>query len=102
MDEVTRFQAARPLLRWSRVPKKRARLNGSWKVVDTVAISPIREVMPLSAATNISGSCEPMAPWAPNRSRSAVNRKSICAFSARSAIRRATSSVERDGSIAWS
>lgn len=47
---------------WSRVPNSRARLNGGWKVVETVAIRPIREVTWLRADTKTSGSCEPIAP----------------------------------------
>lgn len=90
------------MLTWSRVPNSRARLYGWWKVVETVAIRPIRDVTWLSAETKTSGSCDPIAPWAPKLSRSAVNSASIRAASASPATRIAVSRVERAGSIARS
>jgi hypothetical protein len=75
-------------------------LNGWWKVVETVAISPAFDVSWLSAATKISGSCAPIVPWAPKTSRSGTKRASMRAASARWATILAVSRVERSGSSA--
>ena len=53
---VTTFQAARPSLRWSSDAKARATWNGSPKLVETVAPSPMWRVTVLSAASSVIGS----------------------------------------------
>ncbi len=55
------FQPARPLLMWSREANLRARWNGSLKVVETVAMSPMCSVTAAMAESRVSGSNPPRA-----------------------------------------
>lgn len=55
------FQPARPLLMWSREANFRARWNGSLKVVETVAMSPMCSVTAAMAESRVSGSNPPRA-----------------------------------------
>ena len=56
LELVTTFQAARPPLIWSIEPNSRATLNGSEKLVETVAPSPIWLVDALRTEIRVVGS----------------------------------------------
>ena len=56
LELVTTFHAARPPLMWSIEPNIRATLNGSEKLVETVAPRPTCVVQPASAVIRLVGS----------------------------------------------
>ena len=53
---MTTFSATRPWLMWSTEAKRRARLNGSLKVVEAVPIKPTCSVTAASAVSSTVGS----------------------------------------------
>ncbi len=58
------FQPARPLLIWSMEANCRARLKGSEKLLDAVAIRPMRSVTAAIAGSSVTGSSQMRAPRA--------------------------------------
>ena len=78
---VTTFQAARPPQRWSSDAKARATWNGSLKLVETVAPSPMCCVTMPSAASSVIGSNRLMKDgWSPGSITTASEMKNRSNF----------------------
>lgn len=80
------FQPARPPLRWSREANFRAVWKGSLKVVETVAIRPMRSVTVARADSSVSGSKPPSALCLTLPHRASPSAKKIESSLPRSAV----------------